>query len=308
MQTKKNMAVTMGASGNMAFAVANVLMGLKKHSPDLANDIIIFQQDMPEKDMQLMQTILPCKFIEYNFKGTMDEEHFGRFTPVAFSRYECFDMLDEYKKVVWLDIDILIQKDITEMCKDTQTGICFSQGYYPVWTVFKHKFECEYDLDRNYYDSGTFIIQDTMPHYREISNWLYEKTIKYAELLHLPDQAIINIMFQAFNLDITKLDREVYVCHPTHERANEAVILHSYGCEKFWNYFTQFKEWNENNKQWLKMGGTPYKGYKAPWIFKQTRKIFPDAPNPLRQTGKFLKYLGRKIKNSLNSKLRNESN
>ena len=305
---KKNIAIVLGASGNMAFAVANVLMQLKKLSPNLADDIIIFQQDMPKKDMQLMQTILPCKFIEYKFRKTMKPEYFGRFTPVAFSRYECFDMLDEYKKVVWLDIDILIQKDITEMCKDTPTGICFSQGYYPVWTVFKHKFDCPYDLDRNYYDSGTFIIQDTIPHYKEISEWLYENTVKYAELLHLPDQAIINIMFQKFDLEITPLDREVYVCHPTHEKAQDAVILHSYGCEKFWNYFTNFKEWNKNNKKWLKMGGTPYKGIKASWFFKQMRKIFPDCPNPLRQTGKFIKYLINKFKAAISSKLRNEVN
>ncbi len=185
------------------------------------------------------------------------------------------------------------------MCKDTPTGACFSQGYYPVWTVFKRKFDSPYDLDRNYYDSGTFIIQDIMPHYKEISKWLYENTVKYAELLHLPDQGIINLMFQEFNLDITPLDREVYVCHPTHERAKDAVILHAYGCEKFWNYFNNFKEWNKNNKKWLKMGGTPYKGIKASWIFKQMRKIFPDCPNPLRQTGKFFKYLINKFKTLL---------
>lgn len=300
MQNKKNMAIVLGASANMTFAVANVLLGLKKHSPNLADDIIIFHKDMSEKDMKLMQTILPCKFIEYNFEvkndKMLDTAYFDRFTPLAFSRYECFNMLDEYKKVVWLDIDILIQKDITEMCKDTPTGICFSQGYYPVWTVFTGKFDCKYDLDRNYYDSGTFIIQDTIPNYKEITQWLYDKTFEYAELLHLPDQAILNIMFQEFNLDITKLDREVYVCHPIHERVKDSVIVHSYGCEKFWNYFySEFKEWTKNDKQWVKMGGTPYKGPKAPWIYKQVRKVFPDAPNPLRQTGKFFKYMLKKV-------------
>ena len=189
------MAVTMGASGNMAFAVANVIMQIKKYSPNLADDIIIFQQDMPEKDMQLMQTILPCKFIEYNFKGIMDEEHFGRFTPVAFSRYECFNMLDEYKKVVWLDIDILIQKDITEMCRDTPTGICFSQGYYPVWTVFKHKFDCEYELiksgDRKFYSIAAASIiakvtRDDIMHYyaKKYPEYGFEKHVGYGTKYH----------------------------------------------------------------------------------------------------------------------------
>ena len=300
MQNKKNMAIVLGASANWGFAVANVLMGIKKHSPNLADDIIIFHKDMPEKDMQLMQEIIPCKFIEYNFEikdeKILETGYFDRFSPLAFSRYDCFKMLDEYKKVVWLDVDILIQKDITEMCEDSPTGIKFSQGYYPVWTVFTHKFESKYDLDKNYYDSGTFIIQDTIPNYRKITDWLYEKTFEYAELLHLPDQAILNIMFQEFNLDITRLNREVYVCHPTHENAKDAVIVHSYSCEKFWNYHNEFKEWNENNKRWIKMGGTPYKGRKAPWIHKQIRKIFPDAPNPLRQTGKFTKYILQKLK------------
>lgn len=298
---KKNLAIVLGATGNMAFAVANVLMGLKKYSPNLADDIIIFQQNMSDNDMRLMQAIIPCKFIKYNFevknKKMLEYGYFNRFTPLAFSRYDCFDMLDDYKKIVWLDIDILLQQDITEMCKDTQTGLSFSQGYYPLKTLFIGNIECEYDLQRNFYDSGTFIIEDKIKNYKEISKWLYEKTFEYATYLHLPDQAIINLMFQEFDLEITRLDREVYVCHPTHERAKDAVILHAYGCDKFWNYYNNFKEWNENNKKWIKIGGSPYKGLKASRFFKLMRKFFPDCPNPLRQTGSFLKYLLAKFKN-----------
>lgn len=295
MQEKKGLAIVIGASGDMAFAVANVLMGIKKHSPNLADEIIIFHSNMLEKDKELLNEIIPCKLIDYKFEikneKMKEQAYFDRFTPLAFSRYECFNLLDEYKKVLWLDIDILIQKDFSKLCEDTKTGISFSQGYYPIWSLFTKRIECNYDLDKKFFDSGTIALQDKLQNYKEIAKWLYEKTFEYAEYLHLPDQAILNIMFQEFNLEITPLDRDKYVCHPTNEKVKDAVIVHSYSCDKFWNYYYNFKEWNNNYKKWLKMGGSKYKGPKATFIYKFIKKRYPDAPNPLRQTGKFIKFM-----------------
>ena len=114
MTDKKELAIVFGSTGNMAFALGNVLIGLKKYSLEIAKtaDIKIFEQGISGKDKKILNSILPCEFIEYKFphQGYLTDETVKKFSELTFSRFECFDMLNEYKKVLWLDIDILIQK------------------------------------------------------------------------------------------------------------------------------------------------------------------------------------------------------
>src|SRR6056297_56024 len=112
---KKELAIVLGSTGNMTFALANVLIGLKKHCSK-EFDTIIFEQDIIPKNKELISSIKNCAFIEYKYPY-QDIKHsdatIKRFTEMAFSRYECFDLLEKYKTVIWLDIDLLIQGDVT---------------------------------------------------------------------------------------------------------------------------------------------------------------------------------------------------
>lgn len=300
MPEKKDLAIVLGTSGNMTFALANVLIGLQKHSPQLEKEILIYEKDISEKDKELLNKIVPCNFIKYKFPVTnptmYEQEYYNRFTDLAFSRYECFRLLDKYKKVVWLDIDILIQKDISEMCRETTTGACFSQGPNTVGSLFTKIPDANYDWNRKFYDSGTFIIDEKLPHRHQIADWLYETTNKFADCLHLSDQSILNIMFQEFNLDIQPLDRTKYVCHPTKKYVKDAHIVHSYSCEKFWNFWP-FPEWYENHDKWVKMGGNSPKIRKGHWISRRVKKKWLQSPDPVRKPRQFFAFLIEGIKN-----------
>jgi len=101
---KKELAIVLGTTGNMAFAVANVLLGLKKYSPNLNPDIIIFHNDVTEKDKNLLNNFFSCKFVDYKFPikdiSKFNEEYFNQFTKLAYSRYECFNLLNEFKTFI----------------------------------------------------------------------------------------------------------------------------------------------------------------------------------------------------------------
>ena len=113
--------IVFGATGNMAFALGNVLIGLKKHSPDLKTDLIVYEQGISDKDKNILNSILPCDCRKYKFPypGYLANETLNKFSELTFARFECFNLLDEYKKVLWLDIDTLIKSDISGLfnCK-----------------------------------------------------------------------------------------------------------------------------------------------------------------------------------------------
>jgi len=293
---KKQKAIVLGATGNMAFAVANVLMGIKKHSPKLSADFIIFHNNFSEKDKNLLNSIIPCTFINYEMPintGGVEQSSFPRYSKLAFSRYECFRMLDKYKQVLWLDIDILVQKDISGIFDYAKTGISLYQEVTPLQECFSIAIE-GYDMQCSHYNSGVLLLSDTLQSYNEMADWLYNKTYELAEYLKYADQGIINLLVQEFKIDVDKLP-EKFNCHSIKKSSKNACIVHSYSPQKFWKWYEKvyhFKEWNENYKQWLKMGGSPYEGLKYRLGERWCKaNIHHDCPNPLRQPAKFVKFI-----------------
>lgn len=274
---KKHCAIVLAATGNMTFALANVLIGLKKHSPNLADDIIVYERGISDKDKQVIQQILPVKFIEYNFslKPDTNQKYINKFTPLAFARYECFNMLNEYENVLWLDIDISIRKDISSILNLAQkTGISlFLEVWNKIDSNFTQKIK-DYDMNANAYNSGILVLNDKLPRYKEMKKWCYNKTENLKDILKTADQGILCLMLSEFHLEVMPLP-EAYNYHPIHAESADAFIQHPYGCEKFWNFYDDNQEWAENYNQWLALGGTQGKIWKLTpaqkMIYQKTR-------------------------------------
>lgn len=291
MPTKKQQAIVLGATGNMVFAVGNVLLGIKKHSPGFEADFIILHNDIGEKDKEVLNQIYPCKFMEYNFPENekYKNSHFYRYTLLAFARYEIFNWLDEYEKIVWLDIDILVQGDIQQLFDATTGHMGWKNEHLRLGGLFRKELDYVKN-EEDFFNSGVIVFTDKIPNYKELTQWCYDKTFEFAEYLSLPDQAVLNHMMHEFP-EIKVIDiGKSFNCYPTDKDAKNAVILHSYSSEKFWNYHN-VKEWNENYKKWLKMGGSPYKGPKSSLAHKLVKKFLPEAPDPIRYPKGFIKFL-----------------
>lgn len=297
---KKELAIVFGVTANLTFALANVILGLKKYSPNLANDIIVYHDEVSPHDKEILNSILPCNFIKYDFPikdiTKFNEAYFNQFTKLAYARYECFNLLNEYKKVLWLDVDILIQKDISGISEFCKNGFGIISGVTDNTKLKDQLFKPieGFDLDKKTYGSGTFIVCDNLPNYENLTKWCYDKTLEYAEYLYLPDQAILNLMIQKFYINVQEIDLPKYCCHPTDKKHKDAIILHSYRPEKFWNFYN-IKEWNENYKNWINMGGSPTKLKKADIITLLVNKKWPEAPRPIRKPRQFLLFLFKKL-------------
>lgn len=294
MTNKKERAIVLGATANMTFALANTLIGIKKHSPDLNADFIVYHKDITQKEMDLINSIIPCEFIDYEFPEEKLPVHsINRYSRMSFARYECFNMLDEYKKVLWLDIDILVQKDLSGIFDYAKTGMSLVREA----TLLSEAFSGEpdnYDMSVPNRNSGILLISDKLTDHHKMYKWLYNKTFELANMIKYPDQAILNIFLQEFNIECDDFD-EIYNYHPTKKNTKKAVIVHPYSPQKFWMWYERayhFKEWDKNNKEWIKMGGSQYDGPQfvigERWL---KANIDPEFPNPWRQTRNTFKYI-----------------
>lgn len=257
--SKKNCAIVLATTGNMAFALANVISGIMKHSPHLADDIIVYEKYLSANDKKVIKKICPVKFIKYDFEliSEQNQSNIDVFSSVAFARYECFDLLDKYKNVIWLDIDILIKNDISEILDYAKkTGISIFGGYDPSAANNFSQIVDGYNMyDACACNSGVFVINDSLPNYNEMKKWCYKTTEELKNYLLTADQGIIGLMIAHFNLEIVVLPF-FYNCYPIYDGFEDAIILHPYGPEKFWNFYDE-EDWNENYDKWIELGGTP---------------------------------------------------
>jgi len=269
---KKNLAILFGITADYSFALANVLTGLKKHSPGLADDIIVYHDGLAGEEQARLNAVLPCRFMVYEPPGELPDHHLSNLT---FSRFEGFRLLGEYRHVLWLDVDILIRGDISDILTHGGSGMacCYEPG--PLARLFPDLSappddirRC--DLEKSYFNSGVMLLSDVLERPETMRDWLYRAVTEYPKICaKTADQGVINLMVQVFGIQITALPEpfNCMICndwHPAYRMKRDAKIIHSITEDKFWNYWRS-TVWDQNYRQWLDAGGTPAAGYRAPW-------------------------------------------
>ncbi len=289
---KKELAIVFGITPNLTFALANVLEGLKEHFKGNIDEVIVYHSGIIDNDKKLLNNILPCVFIDYKpFYEYKKLNEYGKinFSNMAFSIYECFSLVSNFKKVIWLDIDILIQDDFSEII-ESDKHLSILQNNIPNSSNFSEPIE-GYDMEIPIYGTGTVVFNNSIKNPEELTKWCYSKSLELAEKLIYPDQGIINLLLQEFNLDVEPLDMAIYAGHPSHKKyLKNAKIIHAYSPMKFWNYWNM-SAWNKHYKKWIKQGGSPYIGKKYDSLEKLWLKYTNNAPNPIKQPRKFYKQL-----------------
>ena len=211
--SKKN-AIFFSCNERFIFTLAIALLSLKKHCAELlkTTDVLVYYQGFTEADKTFLNSITPCIFKEYHFAVETDFENinFKNFTQLTFARYEIFDLLDTYKKVLYIDVDVMIGGDLSyifnnfgdktgvAMCKDTQKGLTL------ITKNFVHPMP-QYDMTVPCYNAGVTLFCDNIPHRQELRMWCYHKTAEWLENLVCPDQGVVNVMFQEFGIQVEVL-------------------------------------------------------------------------------------------------------
>ena len=104
-----------------AWAIGALLVQIQSKSPNVFDEAIIYHNGLSQTDMNIMSQIMPCRFVKYECPLALDlfekYDAFKNFTSLMFARYEMFNYLEEFDRVVWSDTDVLIQDSLVGLFK-----------------------------------------------------------------------------------------------------------------------------------------------------------------------------------------------
>lgn len=255
--------------------VGTVLLQLQKTNPGLFSEAVIYYaQPISESDQNAMQKIMPCRFLEYHPplpEALFEKPRFARFSVLMFCRYEMFSWLDEFDTITWLDTDILIQGDLSAMVSAAwETGAVFIRedpqnntagSTDRMRTCFTKDLQA-YNMNEYLYCSGTIVLSKKIGISTECTDWCYRHTVKWADILELPDQGVLNAAIQAFSIPVSIVPGKTYCCYPSdrmQKNCMDAKIIHAWGTNKFWNdwyVYTNYPGWKEYYQAWIDQGGS----------------------------------------------------
>jgi lipopolysaccharide biosynthesis glycosyltransferase len=262
---KKNIAIVLGSTKNYFFCTGTVVLTLKKFSPNLADDILIYYDDIEDRDREILVDELGCTLLPYNCPLTTNQDATGalqRFTLLSFSIYEIFKLLDEYHHVLWLDSDVCIQEDISDIINYGPVGIRYGGTVFA--SAMGRKINPAFD-DRPTNNTGVVLVTDKLvADWHSLREQCYYYTDRFVKTLMLPDQAILNYVLWKNNIPITDLTSTYnYTVYHDFHGYNQARIFHLAHEYKFWNHSVLrnlFPIWEECYQKWLALGGSAYMG------------------------------------------------
>ncbi len=268
MKVKKKTAIVFKLTGNFAFALASMLLDLKRVSSPFFDEIIVFHDGISRKQKRLLHSILPVRFICYKFPIRSLSVRLSPpvlyFTPLVFASFECIKLLEEFENVIQLDYDQIVLRDFSELAEGPfSMRVCQLNAHVRV--MLREEID-GYDLDRRGF--LTLAFNDSLPKRQELYEFCYEELRRNARKLLMPEMAIFSFMVEKFSITLDYVPVEVYTPHPR-DATEAAKILHGHSFPKFWNGLEN-AQWEGNYRQWLSMGGAPYKSGR---VYELVRKL-----------------------------------
>lgn len=260
-------AIVTGGTGKDVAAMGTLALNIQKIMPHIADELVIFHDGIKKKDRELIQSIFPTRFIEFSFPIAFRDMRSNRslryFSTMIFCKYECLKLLDEYEKVMWTDYDVVILKDIYELW-EKDSGLTITEVKAPVRHMFLDSVDRydmkEFDLDKYGVGTQIFIATKAIGDYKKYHEWCVSATKKYAGCINLPEQCILSMAIQKFEIPYTTINVKKYACPVDEENVDidSVSILHCYGRPKFWEGRKNIY-WEPYYNEWLSMGGSRYR-------------------------------------------------
>ena len=265
---KNKLAFVFAFTQNLSFAAGNCAIALNRHLKITDYDIVMLHSDLSDKDIATFNKIphvvlkrfdLQDDFVDHMLKNIPKQSRFRTKNHLmCFGHFEAFSLLRDYEYVVDNDVDVSFQRDISDIISYVPFGIAPDTP----WKV-RDQFSREvpgYDMEREGYCSSVMVLSDNLP-YNEIVNFLYEKAWEYADCLINPDQAIICLAVQKFNINPKLIPIDIYSCISWKDCAITAKTVHFGTEKKIWkdtNICNSFPEWYRTHLEWLELGGSDF--------------------------------------------------
>ncbi|MCG7656586.1 glycosyltransferase family 8 protein [Wielerella bovis] len=257
---KKNNAICFIVNNKYTFALSAMIVNLQKTNPDLYDEIVVYHDDLTDDDCRkFLKLETRIRFIKYDYKN-WEKEHkpvtailakqfLSRYSHLAWSKYKIFELLQYYKRVLYLDLDMIIKGDISELF--TLEGVAWRNG-----DSFHKKFGSKLKLkdfsetknipeDTSTPNGGLIYISDVIDWQKALQdgNNFLVKFMDYYEAGI--DELVLAWVVYQHKLKLTSLDAYTFNTFPQMYKFHTKII-HFMGGEKPWNselMQTVYPEW-----------------------------------------------------------------
>lgn len=257
-------AIVTGGTKNDVAAMGVLALNIRDIAPGLADELIIFHDGISAGDQALIRQIMPTHFYRFHFHVSFIDKrknsYIRYFSPMVFSKYECFRLLKQYDRVIWTDYDVVIRKNMQELL-DSDAGLqLIENGKGTIKNWFKDQGKSisgEYDIERAGVTAPLLVMTREIGDYMKYYHWCRQATRKYIANIEMPEQCILSMLVQKFHIVYQALPVTQYAPHPWDHMEN-ASIIHAYGRPKFWEGLHD-EQWDKYYVQWVAMGGHQYR-------------------------------------------------
>lgn len=253
-------------------------------------DIYIIAKDVSQNNKYLLQkfenSYIKINIIDINKVSINKYNEEGYYvSSTALLKFDIADLLPQYDKVLYIDGDVLILKDISTLY-EINIDDYFVAAIPDMAAVDSCHFDEHLNV-KNYFNSGVMLLNASLIRKNNISKQLYEvkrlnpdykcmdqdvfNDVFYGRVLYLPPK--YNLMFYNFLIAKYSLGRvnEFYNTDYSsfQEMEEDAVIIHLTNEKKPWKYKDayKFKEWCDFYKQ------TPFHKHNVKINFQETESI-----------------------------------
>ena len=265
---KKERAIVLGATGNIAFSVAHMVIQLKEYMYKDIDNIIIFFDNWLESDIKIIKSICDkIIFIKYSLDDflnkinakTVNLESGGlrHWKHMVYSIYELFNLLDKYHKVLWLDCDIIVRDNFKEIFEFD--SVAMRRG---IVAKLSSSIGMNIENDEFIYNSGVVLVCDNI-NYKTLANECYSITKKQFDVIKYPDQTVLTYICNKHNIKVHNLpsDYHYYATARTKDNFYSAKIIHTPAESKPWNnslFMLMFPEFYKHYTYWTSLGGSKF--------------------------------------------------
>lgn len=265
--------VTLGVTGDWAFAAGTLLSALRRHNPDLDADILVFHDEaLRPTDQALLEGLgARCEPFAVACDG-LRPEVVRLFSPLCLAKFACFRLLSDYESVLWLDTDLLIQDSLEDIWPCGPLALAVEDPEFtgagrtsPVRVNFYEDVP-GVDADAPNLNSGVIVWRRGLRDPEALERRCLDFLREHGPRLRYPDQAAFNALAQWMRVERPGELAELplrFNCHPRNPAAVYAPVVHAFGAYKLWNdglTAACFPEWQRDYARWLRRGGSPYAG------------------------------------------------
>ena len=145
----------------------------------------------------------PNKCIQYIDMAKYDLDRFPNvkhYSLNAFSRYFIPKFLPNVQRILYLDVDIVVVKDIAELYNynldNFPIGAILEDFYEGNYTTLKQKIWPDWQGKDQYFNSGVLLMDTTKLNKMNFTEKAVNLTIQLFDKLSCPDQDVLNILFE----------------------------------------------------------------------------------------------------------------